>query len=71
MNSSSPVAAFQTRAVLSSDAVTTRVPSGENAAVATASLCPLRTISWRPLAASQMRAVLSYEAVTSRRPSDE
>ena len=65
-----PVAASQTRAVLSSDAVTMRLPSGLNAALTTASSWPLSgaPIGW-PVAASQIRAVLSSDAVTMRLPS--
>src|SRR5580693_1809038 len=58
------------RAVLSSDAVTTRLPSGLKAALNTLSSWPLSgsTIGW-PVAASHIRAVLSQEAVTMRLPS--
>jgi hypothetical protein len=45
------------RAVLSEDAVTTRVPSGEKAAALTDSECPVRTWRDAPVEASQMRAV--------------
>src|SRR6516164_2232030 len=57
------------RAVLSVDAVTTRRPSGLNAALFTAFLCPLRTPICLPLSTSHSRAVLSPDAVTTRRPS--
>src|SRR6516165_5502218 len=57
------------RAVLSSDAVTTRRPSGLNAALITTSSCPLRTPICLPLSTSHSRAVLSKDAVTTRRPS--
>ena len=64
------MAASQTRAVLSQLAVTTRVPSGLNAALHTAALM-LRAAaeSGLPVAASQTRAVLSSLAVTTRVPS--
>jgi uncharacterized protein (DUF3084 family) len=63
------LSASQVRAVRSSAAVTSRLPSGLNAALRTMSVWPLSTSSSRPLSASQMRAVLSSEAVTTRRPS--
>ena len=55
-----PVAASQIRAVLSSDAVTMRLPSGLNAALSTTIVMALEgsPIGW-PVAASQIRAVLS------------
>ena len=59
------------RAVLSTEAVTMRLPSGEYAADSTQPWWPLRTVSEAPLAASQIRAVLSNEAVTIRVPSGE
>ena len=66
-----PVAASQTRAVLSKDAVTTRRPSGLNAALLTTSSWPLSgSPIGLPVAASQMRAVRSEVAVTMRRPSE-
>ncbi len=64
-----PVAASQTRAVLSSDAVTMRVPSGLNCALLTPRSCPESVARGLPVAASQTRAVLSYDAVTMRVPS--
>ena len=57
------------RAVLSHDAVTTRVPSGLNAALCTQALCPMSVASAAPVVASQTRAVASQEAVTMREPS--
>ena len=55
-----PVAASQTRAVLSSDAVTMRLPSGLNAALSHHSSWPLSgSPIGLPVAASQTRAVLS------------
>src|SRR5271165_4094883 len=66
-----PVAASHSRAVLSSEAVTTRVPSGEKAALETQSSWPRRTAISLPVAASHSRAVLSPEAVTTRVPSGE
>ena len=63
------VAASQMRAVLSSDAVTMRDPSGLKAAEFTASSWPRRTAISLAVAASQMRAVLSSDAVTMRDPS--
>ena len=64
-----PESASQTRAVLSSEAVTTRLPSGLNAAELTASVCPWRVARALPESASQTRAVLSADAVTTRLPS--
>jgi hypothetical protein len=64
-----PLSESQSRAALSSDAVTMRVPSGLKAAEDTPLLCPRRTAISLPLAASQMRAVLSPDAVTIRLPS--
>ena len=64
------VVASQMRAVVSSEAVTMRCPSGENAADG---LDPVARKDGNrlPLDASQMRAVLSPEAVTMRCPSGE
>ena len=64
-----PESASQTRAVLSPEAVTTRLPSGLNAAEWTGSVCPWREARVLPESASQTRAVLSHEAVTTRLPS--
>ena len=66
-----PVAAFQTRAVPSSLAVTMRWPSGENAALLTASVWPSSFATCCPVAAFQIRAVPSSLAVTMRWPSGE
>ena len=63
-----PESASQTRAVLSNEAVTTRLPSGLNAAVRTIAVCPWREAMVVPESASQTRAV-SPEAVTTRLPS--
>src|ERR1700689_58914 len=60
---------FQIRAVVSADAVTTRVPSGLNVAPYTGPSWPLSTAIVASVAASQTRAVLSMEAVTIRLPS--
>ena len=54
-----PVAASQSRAVLSSDAVTMRDPSGLKTADYTRPSCPRSTAISLPIAASQIRAVLS------------
>ena len=51
------------------DAVTTRLPSGLNAALFTSSVCPESVASAAPVWASHSRAVLSYDAVTTRVPS--
>ena len=67
---SRPLFASQIRAVLSPEAVTTRVPSGENAAPTTVASC-LRRTSSRPFSTSQIRAVWSADAVTTRVPSRE
>ena len=64
-----PESASQTRAVLSNEAVMTRLPSGLNAAELTHSVCPSREARVLPESASQTRAVLSCEAVTTRLPS--
>ena len=69
VSSSAPVRASHTRAVLSEPPVTTRDPSGLNAAERTASVCPLRASSSAPVLASHTRAVLSSLAVTTRAPS--
>ena len=61
-----PLAASHTRAVLSSDAVTMRVPSGLNAARRPEPSCPRSTTICLPVAASHTRAVLSDDAVTMR-----
>jgi hypothetical protein len=55
--------------VLSSDAVTTRLPSGLKAALFTVRVWPLRTAASVPVSASHSRAVLSSDAVTTRLPS--
>jgi hypothetical protein len=51
--------------------VTTRLPSGENSADTTSSVCPSRVKRSAPEAASQSFAVLSSLAVTTRLPSGE
>ena len=68
---SSPLAASQIRAVLSSAAVTMRLPSGENDALFTPSLWPRSTRISPPLTAFQTALVWSNEAVTMRPPSGE
>src|SRR4029077_1155115 len=60
---------FQMRAVVSSDPVTTRLPSALNIAAYTTPSWPLKTAMYLPLFESQMRAVLSQDAVTTRSPS--
>src|SRR5215510_12527671 len=57
------------RAVLSSDPVTMRDPSGLKAAEVTSTSWPRKTAISLALAASQMRAVFSLDAVTMRDPS--
>ena len=57
------------RVVSSPEAVTTRLPSGLNAAELTAVGVPRREARVLPESASQTRAVLSTEAVTTRLPS--
>ena len=64
-----PESASQTRAVVSYEAVTTRLPSGLNAAELTGWVCPWRVARGLPESASQTCAVLSPEAVTTRLPS--
>ena len=64
-----PVAASQSRAVLSKDPVRTREPSGENATAVTEAVCPARVVTALALSASQSRAVLSPEPVRTLLPS--
>ncbi len=65
-----PSDASQTRAVWSFEAVTTREPSGLNAAEDTPPACPFSTAIGLPSDASQTRAVWSFlEVVTTRDPS--
>ena len=64
-----PVSARQIRAVWSTDAVTTRLPSSLNAAVVTVPVCPLSSATRDPVSARQIRAVLSRDAVAMRLPS--
>ena len=66
-----PEAASQRRIVLSYEAESSRVPSGEKAQDATALVCPSRLRRQLPEAASQRRIVLSSEAESSRVPSGE
>ena len=61
-----PLSASHTRAVSSSDAVTTRLPSGLKAADLTGLLCAIGSPTGLPLSASHMRAVVSEDAVTTR-----
>ena len=65
-----PLRASHTRAVLSAEAVTTRVPSGLNCGGDDRALMPQRRAErLARCAASHTRAVLSPEAVTTRVPS--
>jgi hypothetical protein len=59
----------QTRAARSKLAVTTRTPSGLNAAATTAERCSRGSVRGLPVRASQTRAVWSSLAVTTRAPS--
>ncbi len=61
-----PVAASHSRAVLSSEPVRTRLPSGEKATALTGPLCPSSVATAAPVAASHSRAVLSPEPVRTR-----
>ena len=63
-----PVAASHTRAVLSSDAVATRAPSGLNAALLTVPSCCMGSPIGAPVTASHTRAVCP-DPVTTRAPS--
>jgi hypothetical protein len=63
------VAVSQMRAVLSSDAVTMRNPSGLKGGGIHDVLMARRTAISSPVAASQMRAVPSHDAVTMHDPS--
>ena len=65
------MATSQIRGVPLSDAVASRVPSGENSRPQTASLWACRVARVAPVATSQIRAVWSLEAVASRVPSGE
>ncbi|HEV7404415.1 MAG TPA: hypothetical protein VGO11_15855 [Chthoniobacteraceae bacterium] len=69
MASTFPLAASHTRAVLSCEAVTIRIPSGLNCALSTTPSWPASVANTFPLAASHTRAVLSSETVTIRVPS--
>src|SRR5262249_55247683 len=60
---------FHSRAVLSPDAVTIRLPSGLNAALVTLASCPLNSAMGRPVSAFHSRAVRSPEVVTMSLPS--
>src|SRR5215510_11345256 len=64
-----PLTASHSRAVLSTEAVTTRWPSGLNCAETTPSAWIIGVPTDLPVIASQSRAVLSSEAVTTSRPS--
>jgi len=68
VRSPAPLAAPQTRAVRSSLAVTTRAPSGLNAADKMLPLCPWRRMGEPWPSARQTRAVPSYEPVRMREP---
>ena len=69
MAKSLPESASQSRAVLSSEAVSTRRPSGLKTALLIRSVWPWKMAKSLPLSASQSRAVLSWEAVSTRRSS--
>ena len=60
----SPVAVFQTCAVLSQDADIICKPSGEKAAEWTLAECPFSSASHSPVAVFQIHAVLSQDADT-------
>jgi hypothetical protein len=64
-----PVAASQIRAVRSSLAVASHLPSGAIATASTPPAWPVRTARSSPVAASQIRAVPSRLAVASQEPS--
>jgi hypothetical protein len=66
-----PLLASQSRAVSSSDAVSTRRPSGLKTALLTSSVWPWKMARRLPLSASQSRAVLSLDAVSAGRPSGQ
>src|SRR5450755_3004993 len=68
MATGAAAATLQSRIVLSREAVTTSLPSDENAAELTQSWCPPSTATWAPLSAFQIRAVLSVPAVTMQVP---
>ncbi len=59
-----PVTAFQSLPVLSQEAVTIRLPSGEKAASVTAFECPAKVNFSLSVPTSQILAVPSAEAVT-------
>jgi hypothetical protein len=64
-----PVLASHTRAVLSHEAVTTRPPSGLNAALFIQNLCPDSVAVTAPVCAFHTRAVPSQDDVTTLAPS--
>ncbi|RYP61063.1 hypothetical protein DL771_010262 [Monosporascus sp. 5C6A] len=66
-----PVAASQSRTVLSLKADVSILPSGEKATALTQPLCPLSVCRCAPVAASESRTVLSPEADPSVLPSGE
>ena len=66
-----PVAVSHSRAVLSSEPVRTRAPSGEKATAQTVPVCPSSMATTLPVAASHSRPVLSSEPVNTRAPSGE
>src|SRR4051794_12057434 len=61
--------ASHTRAVLSSELLARRVPSGLKVRLVTPSVCPLSMIISTPRSTSQSRTVLSRAALASRLPS--
>ena len=58
-----PVAASQTRAVLSYEAVTMRAPSGEKAALLTESSWPLRTLRSRNSRTAALKASIATSSL--------
>ena len=68
---STPVAASQSRTVLSSDADASSLESGEKATDRTESRCPSSVCCSAPVAASQSRTVLSLDADASSLESGE
>jgi hypothetical protein len=66
-----PVATSHSRAVLSSEAVTIVFPSGENTALTTMPVCPVKVRKTLPVVMSQSNADLSSDAVMTVFPFGE
>ena len=71
MRTTSPVAAFHSLTVSSSDPLATHRPSGENATEFTQPECPDSVRTTSPVAASHSLTVLSLDPLATHRPSGE